>query len=182
MVPVMWMTDRSVRVPGRSTSSRMRSRVGGPCARHLGLEIDVVVEPPDRLGQGADGALATWRSGGGPALRLDFAGVAGDRSGDPSRTTERSMTHLPTSVRLGRSYMTSRSTSSKMAQAPGTGTTEQGLLGDRLEGVVAELELHTVELEDTLVLLDQRVLWLDQDAHEGVLEDWETALTTAGAR
>src|SRR5207245_2722102 len=38
-----------------------------------------------------------------------------------------------------------------------------------LEGVVGELELDPVELEELAVLLDERVLRLDEDAHERLL-------------
>ena len=89
-----------------------------------------------------------------------------------SSTTERSTTHLPTSSRLGRSYITSSRTSSRMARSPrGTGTPQQRLLGNRLERVRCELELHVVEREHPLVLPSQRVLRLDEDLHQRVLEE-----------
>ena len=46
------------------------------------------------------------------------------------------------------------------AQATSAGAAEDGLVGDRLEGVVTELQLDAVELEQPLVLPDQRVLGL----------------------
>src|SRR5205814_4581248 len=55
------------------------------------------------------------------------------------------------------------------AQAAGTSTPQQRLLGHGLESILGELELDPVELEELAVLLDQRVLGLDEDAHESLL-------------
>ena len=49
------------------------------------------------------------------------------------------------------------------AQAAGAGAAQDGLVGDRLEGVVGELQLDAVELEEPLVLADQGVLGLGED-------------------
>ena len=49
------------------------------------------------------------------------------------------------------------------AQAAGAGAAQDRLVGDRLERVLGELELDAVELEQPLVLLDQRVARLGQD-------------------
>ena len=49
------------------------------------------------------------------------------------------------------------------AQAAGAGAAHHGLVGDRLDGVGGELELDAVELEELLVLLDQRVAGLGED-------------------
>ena len=54
-------------------------------------------------------------------------------------------------------------------QAPGAGAAQHRLLGHRLEGVVGQLELHVVELEHPLVLLDEGVLRLDEDADQRLL-------------
>src|SRR5699024_5047348 len=51
-------------------------------------------------------------------------------------------------------------------QPASSGATQDGLLGHRFHGVLAELQLHTVDLEHPLVLLDQRVLRLGEDAHQ----------------
>ena len=53
-------------------------------------------------------------------------------------------------------------------QAAGAGAAQHRLVGDRLERVVGELELDVVELEQPLVLLDQRVARLGQDADQRV--------------
>src|SRR6478736_6076141 len=52
------------------------------------------------------------------------------------------------------------------AQAAGAGATLEGRLGDRVDGVVGELELDTVEVEELLVLLDERVARLGEDLDE----------------
>ena len=52
------------------------------------------------------------------------------------------------------------------AKASGAGAAEQRLVGDRLERVLGDLELDVVELEHSLVLLDEGVLRLDEDADE----------------
>ena len=54
-----------------------------------------------------------------------------------------------------------------MARSPRAPVAAQDrLVGDGLERVVGELELHAVELEEPLVLLDEGVLRLGQDADE----------------
>src|SRR6266571_1419917 len=55
------------------------------------------------------------------------------------------------------------------AQAAGAGAPLDRLLRDRLEGVFLDREPHILELEQLLVLLGERVLGLDQDAHQRVL-------------
>ena len=55
-------------------------------------------------------------------------------------------------------------------QPPGAGPAQQRLLGHRLEGVLGELQLHAIELEDPLVLPGQGVLRLHQDPDQGVLD------------
>jgi hypothetical protein len=54
-------------------------------------------------------------------------------------------------------------------QAAGAGAPQQRLVGDGLEGVVGELELDVLELEELLVLLDQGVLRLGEDLDERLL-------------
>src|SRR5581483_8493147 len=54
-------------------------------------------------------------------------------------------------------------------QAAGTGLTLKGSISDRLNGIVGELELDAIELEELLVLLDERVARLGQDLHQGSL-------------
>src|SRR4051812_2020558 len=51
-------------------------------------------------------------------------------------------------------------------QPTGTGAPQDGLVGDRLQGVVGELQLHPVELEQPAVLTHQRVLRLGQDVDQ----------------
>src|SRR6266542_203859 len=53
-------------------------------------------------------------------------------------------------------------------EATRPGASEHALVGDRLQGIVPELELHSVELEKLLVLLDQRVLRLGEDVDQGL--------------
>ena len=78
--------------------------------------------------------------------------------------------------------MTSSRTSSRMARRPRAPVpAQQRLLGHGLQRVVAELELDAVELEDPLVLLDQRVLRLDQDPDERVLVEAATPRPPPGA-
>ena len=85
-----------------------------------------------------------------------------------SSTTERSMTHWPMSLRLGRSYMTSSSTSSRMARSPRAPVPRsRACSATAPEGVLAEDQLHVVQLEHPAVLLDQGVLGLDQDPDQG---------------
>ncbi len=55
------------------------------------------------------------------------------------------------------------------AQAAGAGAAQQRLLGDGLEGVVGELELDVLELEELPVLLEERVLGFGEDPDERVL-------------
>src|SRR3546814_18265729 len=52
-------------------------------------------------------------------------------------------------------------------QTTGPGASQQGLVGNRLESVVAELQLDVLQLEELLVLLHQRVLGLAEDAEIG---------------
>ena len=54
-------------------------------------------------------------------------------------------------------------------QAACAGPALERLFGDGFERVVGEHEVDVVELEELLVLLEQRVLRLDEDAHERVL-------------
>ncbi len=54
-------------------------------------------------------------------------------------------------------------------QAAGAGAPQERLVGDRLQGVVGELQLDVLELEELAVLLDQRVLRLDEDPDQGLL-------------
>ncbi len=105
----------------------------GPPARHVELEIDMAVQPGERVVEALKGEtpadprrpvlirVRRVRSGGGAARRVALTGAppSGTSVGATrSSTTERSTTHLPTSVRLGRSYITSSSTSSRMARRP----------------------------------------------------------------
>ena len=52
------------------------------------------------------------------------------------------------------------------AQAAGTGAAVNGLIGDGLERLFSEFQLHAVHLEQPGVLLHQRVLGLGQDLDE----------------
>src|SRR6185295_15363731 len=54
-------------------------------------------------------------------------------------------------------------------QASGSDVSREGLAGDRDDRLVGELELHALELEHRLVLLDQAVLRLLEDAHQRLL-------------
>ena len=54
-------------------------------------------------------------------------------------------------------------------QTASAGAALQRLVGDRVERVVGEDEVDVVEVEELLVLLHQRVLRLDEDAHQRVL-------------
>src|SRR2546426_984611 len=55
------------------------------------------------------------------------------------------------------------------AEAAGTRTPLDRLLGNRLERVLLDREPHILELEQLLVLLGERVLAVDEDADQGVL-------------
>ena len=80
------------------------------------------------------------------------------------------MTHLPMSVRLGQVvHDVEQHLFEDGPQATGAGAPQQRLLGDGLEGVVGELELDVLELEELAVLLDEGVLRLDEDADQRVL-------------
>ena len=75
-----------------------------------------------------------------------------------------------TSLRDGSSYITFSSTSSRMARrprAPVPRSMHWSAIASRASS--AELELDAVELEELLVLLDQRVLRLGQDVDERLL-------------
>src|SRR5664280_1211810 len=52
------------------------------------------------------------------------------------------------------------------AQAARPGAAQDGLVGDRLQRVLTELQLHAIELEKASVLADQGVLRLGQDADQ----------------
>src|SRR6266508_500302 len=54
------------------------------------------------------------------------------------------------------------------AQAAGAGAAQQRLVGDRLDGVLGELQLDTVDLEQPAVLLHERVLRLGKDLDQRV--------------
>ena len=45
---------------------------------------------------------------------------------------------------------------------------QDGLVGDGLQGLALEVQLHAVEFEEALVLLHQRVARLDQDLEQGL--------------
>src|SRR6266511_3535905 len=53
-------------------------------------------------------------------------------------------------------------------QSPRAGASKHALIGDRLQSVVAEFQLDPVELEELLVLLDERVLRLGEDIDQGL--------------
>ena len=55
------------------------------------------------------------------------------------------------------------------AQTAGTGLALNGLAGDRVEGLVGELQLYTVHAQQFLVLLDQAVAGLLEHTHQCVL-------------
>ena len=55
------------------------------------------------------------------------------------------------------------------AQTAGTGLALNGLAGDRVEGLVGELQLYTVHAQQFLVLLDQAVAGLLEHAHQCIL-------------
>ena len=94
-----------------------------------------------------------------------LGGSANIRSGLPSLVIVDSST--TTRDRLdsdGRSYITSSSDLLEdRAQAAGAGLARQRLAGDRAQRGLADLELDAFHAEHLLVLLDERVLGLDQD-------------------
>src|ERR671910_2848515 len=53
-------------------------------------------------------------------------------------------------------------------QPAGAGAPQQRLVGDRVDGVVGELQLDVVDLEQPVVLLDQRVARLGEDPDQSV--------------
>ncbi len=155
---------------------------------HGRLEVDVGVEPGQGLGKIVEGhgveqdgryrIGARWRRAAGPQeaarrLRVDLAGAlfSGTRVGwTRSSTTARSTTHLADVGAAGQVvHHLEQHLFEDGPQAPGPGPPQQGLLGHGLEGVVGELELDVVELEDPLVLTGQRVLRLDEDLDQRVL-------------
>ena len=80
------------------------------------------------------------------------------------------MTTRPTSSRLGHlEHHLLEDLLHDGPQAAGTGAAQERLVGDRRDGLVVELELDAVDLEHALVLLDQGVPGLGEDAHERVL-------------
>src|ERR1700753_718650 len=84
-----------------------------------------------------------------------------------SSTTSRVITTRSTSLRLGTSYITRLRTSSRVPRtAPGTGAPQVGLVGDRVECVRGELQVDAVQLEESLVLLDEGVAGLGEDLDE----------------
>ena len=85
------------------------------------------------------------------------------------------MTTFPTSSRLGQLvHDVEQHLFEDGPQAAGAGAPQQGLVGHRAERVVGELELDVLELEELLVLLDQRVAGLDEDADERLLVEVAT--------
>ena len=56
-----------------------------------------------------------------------------------------------------------------------------GLAGDGRQGLLAELQLHALHLEELLVLLDDGVLGLGQDVDQG-LEPRSSKMATTGMR
>src|SRR5690606_12458861 len=54
------------------------------------------------------------------------------------------------------------------AQAPGTGLAGQRLVGDGLQGVAAHIQLDPFHFEQGAVLLDQGILGLHQNVHQGL--------------
>ena len=186
LVPVMWMDGMESWGSPSSDDQGAHAvqRRQGPAARHVrsksmwaSSQASASSSAAKAAGTGSATAAGSGSRCGQEAARRERVALTGvPPSGTSvgatrSSTTDRSTTHLPTSVRLGRSYITSSSTSSRMApQAAGAGAAQQRLLGHRLERVGRELELDVVEREDPLVLAGQRVLRLDQDLHQRVLE------------
>jgi hypothetical protein len=123
-----------------------------------GLEVDVPVEVGERLvevvprrGEVQEAARRgrCWRPGSrGTSVGLTF-----------SSTTSASMTHL-LDVVAAREVVhdVEQHLFEDGPQAAGAGAPQQRLVGDRVEGVVGELELDVFELEELLVLLDQAFL------------------------
>ena len=133
LVPVTWMDGmESCGSPSSAVSARMRSSVGrarrrGMCASKSMCEssqASASSSPSKGGGTGVSTATGSRAGRGQDAARrerVDLTGAppSGTSVGATrSSTTERSTTHLPTSVRLGRSYITSSSTSSRMARRP----------------------------------------------------------------
>ena len=82
----------------------------------------------------------------------------------------RSITHCATSERLGRSYITSSSTSSRIARRPRAPVPRFSASSPTASSASSvKHEVDVVELEELLVLLQQRVLRLDEDADQRVL-------------
>ena len=82
-------------------------------------------------------------------------------------TTSSLMRHCLMSRCEGIVYMRSSISSSRMMRRPrAPDVALERLAGDRVERLVGELELDPLELEDRLVLPDQAVLGLVEDAHQ----------------
>ncbi len=171
--------------PRSAVSARMRSSVGrARRARHVRLEVDVGVEPGQRVVEPAErgdtgchrGRLRDWF--GQEAARRERVALTGaPPSGTSvgatrSSTTERSTTHLPTSVRLGRSYMTSSSTSSRMARSPRAPVPRSSACSataSSASGVNSSSTLSSAKTRSYWRV--ERVLRLDEDLHQRVLEE-----------
>ena len=173
LVPVTWMTGHVVLRVAEHVAQRGHAVEGQPADRTgprwpggCGLEVDVPVEPGEGVGQRR---RASGRGAAGPLGPRGLA--AGHERGVDLLEHDLAVDDALADVGAAREVVhdVEQHLLEDRPQATGAGAPQQRLLGDGLEGVVGELELDVLELEELAVLLDQRVLRLDEDADEGVL-------------
>src|ERR1700730_9224082 len=117
---------------------------------------------------------ASQRAPGGRLRRLLARGaagaVAGDQGGVHVLQDHRPRDHHPLDVLAARHLVHDRQQDlfQDGPQPTGAGATQDRLVGHGLQGVLGELQVHTVQFEEPPVLLDQGVARLGEDEDEGL--------------
>src|SRR4029450_10312668 len=166
--------EARVALVGWSRGGGLLDRIPAPPPRRgpAGVQPSPILEGPRRSGPPAWPSACSpgcrpWRSGAAlPARPLRGLPVAGDQGGVDAAGDDVGGDHTAADVVARRQVVldVEEDLLEDRPQAAGARAALDRLVGDRLEGVVGELQLHPVELEELAVLLDQGVLGLDEDA------------------
>src|SRR5262245_147816 len=158
------------RVIRRVYGTRFELQPGGPPVRGV-AGVRSRAQRGDRRwagGPGDDSPPVARRTRSGGAAR---PGLGGDEGGGDAFEHDGAVDHALGDVGAAREVVhdLEEHLLEDRPQPTGTRPPFQRLLADGLEGIVGEDEVDVVELEELLVLLQQRVLRLDEDADERLL-------------
>src|SRR5262245_21795952 len=158
------------RVIGRVYETRFEHQPGGaPVGDIAGVRSRAQRgDGGGRVGPGDDSPSVARRARSGGAAR---PGLGGDEGGGDALEHDGAVDHALGDVGAAREVVhdLEEHLLEDRPQAPGARPPLQRLLAHSLEGVVGEDEIDVVELEELLVLLQQRVLRFDEDADERLL-------------